>query len=262
MKKILLLASLTALVASSAFALTASDNASNYGVGWTDGSFGTGFAAWSLSNNDGGGSAPFAGNFIGDSTAGASDINTGTSQSFGLYANPGAAISIAIRSFSTALSVGDQFSFDLGVNYNDGNKGFNLRTAGDSIFNFNVGGGASVSSDNATIIPGAGLGYDYGGNDVMIEAMLEVISSSSINYQISRTSSLGYQGILFSGTVTGIVGSIDNSNSTILARMVEIRANLYFNNLKVVPEPHAYAVLGESVGLAFRYDTAPSIVRT
>ena len=66
--------------------------------------------------------------------------------------------SIAIRSFSTALSVGDQFSFDLGVNYNDGNKGFNLRTAGDSIFNFNVGSGASVSSDNATIIPGAGLG--------------------------------------------------------------------------------------------------------
>ena len=252
MKKILLLASLTALVASSAFALTASDNASNYGVGWTNGSnFGTGFAAWSLSNNDGGGSAPFAGNFIGDSTAGAGDINTGTSQSFGLYANPGAAVSIAIRSFSTALSVGDQFSFDLGVNYNDGNKGFNLRTAGDSIFNFNVGGGASVSSDNATIIPGAGLGYDYGGNDVMIEAVPEVISSSSINYQISRTSSLGYQGILFSGTVTGIVGSIDNFQFYNTGSNGGDQNNLYFNNLKVVPEPHAYAVLASLSALLF-----------
>jgi hypothetical protein len=252
MKKILLLTSLTALVASSAFALTASDNASNYGGGWTNGSnFGTGFAAWSLSNNDGGGSAPFAGNFIGDSTLGAGDINTGTSQSFGLYANPGAAESIAIRSFSTALSVGDQFSFDLGVNFNDGNKGFNLRTAGDSIFNFNVGGGASVSSDNATIDPGTGLGYDYGGNDVMIEAVLEVISLSSINYQISRTSSVGHQGILFSGTVTGIVGSIDNFQLYNTGTNGGDQNNLYFNNLLVVPEPDAYALLASLSALLF-----------
>ena len=44
MKNTTLAASLTALLASSAFALIATDNASNYGVGWTDGSnFGTGF---------------------------------------------------------------------------------------------------------------------------------------------------------------------------------------------------------------------------
>ena len=75
----------------------------------------------------------------------------------------------------------------------------------------------------------------------MIEAVLEVISSSSINYKISRTSSSGYQGILFSGTVTGIVGSIDNFQFYNTGSNGGDQNNLYFNNLKVVPEPHAYA---------------------
>jgi hypothetical protein len=250
MKKTLLIASMSVL-AGSAFALTAYDDASNYGGGWSTGdNFGSGFGLWSLSNNDDG-STVFGGNFIGDSTAGAGDINTGVNQSFGLYANPGAAESIAIRSFSTALSVGDQFSFDLGVNYNDGNKGFNLRTAGDSIFNFNVGGGASVSSDNATIVPGSAVAYDYGGNDVMIEAVLEVISASSINYQISRTSSDGFQGILFSGTVTGIVGSIDNFQLYNTGTAGGDQNNIYFNNLQVseVPEPGTYALIAGTLAL-------------
>jgi hypothetical protein len=108
-----------------------------------------------------------------------------------------------------------------------------------------------VSSDNATIDPGTGLGYDYGGNDVMIEAVLEVISLSSINYQISRTSSVGHQGILFSGTVTGIVGSIDNFQLYNTGTNGGDQNNLYFNNLLVVPEPDAYALLASLSALLF-----------
>jgi len=139
----------------------AADNASNYGT-WTDGSNqGTGFLNWSLNNNDGGGVSPFAGNFLGDSTLGAGNINSGGS-SFGLFANPSGAFSTAVRSFATALAISDEFTFQMAVNFNNGNKGFNLRTAGDSIFNFNVGAVSGVSSANATLNPGAGAGYDYG----------------------------------------------------------------------------------------------------
>ncbi|HAV12107.1 MAG TPA: hypothetical protein DCX06_01240 [Opitutae bacterium] len=254
MKKTLLFASFIALTSTGAFALTASDDASNYGSGWTDGSNGgSGFGLWSLNNNDGGGIAPFAGNFIGDSTAGAGDINTGASQSFGLYANPGAAFSTAIRSFSSALTTNDQFSFNFAVNFDNGNKGFNLRTAGDSIFNFNVGSGASVSSANATLNATLAT-YDYGGGDAMLEAVLTVISPSSINYLIRRVSGQGAQGDLFTGSVTGITGSIDNFELYVSGTDDgSAQNNLYFNNLdvSVVPEPSAYGLLAGLAALAF-----------
>lgn len=242
MKTYLFIASLSAL-ATSAFALTALDDASNYGGGWADGSTGgSGFGTWSLNNNNDG-SSVYAGSFIGDSTAGAGDINSGAAQSFGLYANPSAAYSTAIRSFSTALSVGDIFSFDFAVNYDDGDKGFNIRTAGDSIFNFNLGGGASVSSEHATIVPVTAVAYDYGGNDAMLEAVIEVISSNSINYQISRVSTDGIQGVLYSGSVTGIVNSIDNFEFYNANTTGGDQNNLYFNNLEVVPESSSTALI-------------------
>lgn len=234
------------LTATAMSAQAASDNASNY-TSWTDGSNeGSGFLSWSLNNNDGGGTAPFAGNFIGDSTAGAGNINTG-GEAFGLYANPSGAFSTAIRSFSTPLAVNDQFSFQIALNFDNGNKGFNLRSAGDSIFNFNVGGGASVSSANATLVSGPGAGYDYGGNDAVIDISILMTSSSSINYTVSRTSSQGFQGDLFTGSVTGIVGSVDNFEFYISDTDAggASQNNLYFNNLDVssVPEPSTFAVI-------------------
>lgn len=250
MKNIPLLALLLTASAHSSFALTASDNATNYGGGWTDGSnSGTGFAAWSLTNNDNS-TTQFAGNFIGDSTSGAGNINT-SGQSFGLYANPaGAAFSTAIRSFSSSLSTNDQFSFDFAVNFDNGNKGFNLRTAGDSIFNFNLGSGATVVSANATINPNVST-YDYGGGDAMLQAVFTVISPSSLTYEISRASSQGAQGVLFNGTVTGITGSIDNFEFYISSTESGDANNFYFNNLSVseVPEPSAYTLLFGAIAM-------------
>jgi hypothetical protein len=230
------------LAAGSLFAQSALDNASNY-ASWSDGSNGgSGFLPWSLDqNNDG--TTVFAGHFLGDSTAGAGNINTG-GQSFGMYANPGGSFATALRSFSSELSVNDQFSFQMGVNFDNGNKGFNLRMAGDSIFNFNVGSGGSVGSANATLNPGAGAGYDYSGNNAVIDVLLLVTSASSLEYEISRTSELGFQGVLFSGSVTGITAAMDNFEFYINnTDNGDAQNNLYFNNLTVVPEPGSFALL-------------------
>ena len=87
----------------------ASDDASNYNdaVGspnpWVTGSNGgSGFGAWDLSNNNNDSNTHFAGYFLGDSTAGTGDINTG-GQSFAIYANPNGAFATAVRTHSWAI---------------------------------------------------------------------------------------------------------------------------------------------------------------
>lgn len=236
-----------------AFALPAqaqivSDNAGNYNGTWTNGSNGgTGFLAWTINNNDGGGN--FAGTFIGDSTAGAGNINTG-GQSFGLYANPGLAFVNADRAFATSLAVGNIFSFQLALNFDNGNKGFNLYAGTQGqVFNFNVGSGASVgASGGATLNPGSGAGYNYGGNDSVLDVTI-TMSSSSFAYQIARTSSGGFQGTLFSGTVTGLTDNVTGFRFYVSGTdSGAAQNNLYVNSLEVIPEPTAFALLSAGLG--------------
>ena len=256
MKKILLttLAAVFLAFGSNALALIATDNASNYGGTWANGNnFGTGFNAWNISNNDGGGN--FAGSFIGSSTPGAGDINT-SGVSFGMYANPAAAFLNADRAFSSAMSIGDTFSFNLGVNFDNGNKGFNLYSGGiaaTQLFNFNVGGGAQVSAGaGLTLNAGSGAGYNYGGASAL-SLSLTYTDASTLTYSVSRTSPLGNQGILFSGTVTGAFAAPDAFRFYISGTDGggAPENNLYANNLSVVPEPSTFALLALSaVGLA------------
>lgn len=233
-----------------AAAQIATDNASNYGGSWINGSNGgSGFLAWSLSNNDNGATL-FAGNFLGDSTAGAGNINTG-GVSFGLYANPATAFVNADRAFTLALTTGNVFTFQLALNFDNGNKGFNLFAGSQGqVFNFNVGGGASVSaSSGATLNPGSGTGYNYGGNDAVINVTLGVTSSTQFSYNISRTSESGFQGTLFSGTVTGLTDALSGFRFYVSGTAAGIdQNNLYVNSLSVVPEPSTIALLG--LGLA------------
>ncbi|MDP3831851.1 MAG: hypothetical protein Q8Q47_11305, partial [Ignavibacteriaceae bacterium] len=235
MKKYLLGFCLFLVLSTNSFAQIAADNASNYGGSWTNGSNGgSGFLAWSLSNNDNG-SSIFAGNFLGDSEAGAGNINT-TGVSFSLYANPAAAFVNADRAFSASLTTGDVFTFKLALNYDNGNKGFSLFAgAQGEVFNFNVGSGGSVSSANATLNPGAGAGYNYGGNDAVIQVTLEVLSSSSFSYDISRTSSQGFQGTLFSGTVTDLTDALTGFRFYVSGTDGggAPQNNLYFNSLNI-----------------------------
>ena len=243
--------------ASTAFALTASDDASNYAT-WNDtDNQGTGFAAWSLNDNNGsveaGAVSVFAGNFLGDSTvnSGAGDINT-TGQSFGMYANQDVtstvnAFSTAIRSFDSTLNTNDQFTFQLALNYDNGNKGFNIRHNGDTVFGFDIGTGARINvGGNYTDSSNIAI-YEYGGTS-LIDVTILITSANSLNYQISRTSAEGTQGMLFSGSVAGIAAqTIEINNFEFYVSATDngdAQNNLYVNSLSVseVPEPSAYAL--------------------
>ena len=223
---------------SKGFALFSSDVASDYGSNWNTGdNNGYGFNAWDLSNSNNDGETVFAGCFIGDSTSGAANINTGTNQSFGLFANPAGAYITAARGFSSNLSANDQFDVKLALNFDNGNKGFNLRNGVTNVFGFNVSNGANINSvftNNAITAQ-----YDYGG-DALINAVVQITSSNSLSYEISRTSNLGIQGILYSGTITDINVSIDNVEFYVSGTDDgSAQNNLYFNSLQVteVPEP-------------------------
>lgn len=219
---------------------TADDAVYNGGSITTGLNGGSGFLDWAISTSGTGGT------FIGDSTAGAGDINT-AGESFGLFGNPSGANSVnANRGFSSALVVGETFSVDLGVNFDNGNKGVDIFGGSQgSVFNFNVGSGASVSIQNGAVLnAGAGAGYDYGGNDAVIDFSITIDSASAFTYNISRVSSSGTQGTLFSGQVTGLTDAVsgfglynagtDNGDA---------QNNLYFNNLQVVPEPSSLALI-------------------
>lgn len=235
---------LSLLLTAQSYALEASDDASAYGSSWSNGSnFGTGFGAWDLSDNNNDDTTIYAGSFIGDSTAGAGDINTGANQSFGLYANPSTAYMNATRSFSSSLVANDRFTAKLALNNNNGNKGLVLRSGTDEVVGFNVGNTTEINTDftnNAT----TAVTYDYGGDDAMIDVVIQVINATSLSYEISRTSSQGSQGVLFTGTVSGITAAIDNVKFYISGTDNGDQNNLYFNSLSVtnVPEP-AHSVL-------------------
>lgn len=78
-----------------------SDNASNYGGSWTNGSTqGSGFGAWTLS------SSGAAGHYIGGTGQG------GTS--FGIYSDGFGAFAYGERNLSSDLKKGETISFDLG----------------------------------------------------------------------------------------------------------------------------------------------------
>jgi hypothetical protein len=248
MKKFLLIPALALGLAVGAHAATvASDVASNpaYSGGWGNGTNGgSGFSVWTITNNDGDGN--FAGSFIGDSTVGAGNINTGGS-SFGLYANPGGAPYVnANRLLSTSLTSLDTFTFQLALNYNNGQKGFNLWANSTEVFYFTVSNATTVGS-SATLVAGPGAGYNYGGNDAVLNVTIGMTSATSFSYAINRTSSQGFQGDLFTGNVSGLTGGIDAFNFYVNGTDDGIpQNNLYINNLQVnsIPEPSALALLG------------------
>lgn len=113
-------------LAGSALGSVNMDSAANYSGGWTNGSNGGGgFGAWSLTADSGSG---WAGNGIWDSSAASLDMGS----AFGYVAKGSGSFIHLDRSFTTALTAGDSFRLDLGLNYDagtGGNKGLVLRTA-------------------------------------------------------------------------------------------------------------------------------------
>jgi hypothetical protein len=225
-------AAFLAAVSSASAAIVASDNASNYGGGWTSGSNGgTGFGAWSFTTSGGG----FKGAYIGDPAL--KGISGMSSSSFGLYANGGGGASItASRSFAAALGVGDSFSFQWGFNLDSdffGNKGFNLFVGSTEVINVNNGGNILVT------VNGSNTGFGFGTN-AMTWTFTQTTATSVTVTANDRDGTGSYSAVInVSGALSGF---------SLYASDLGPGGNRepFYNNFTInaVPTPGALALLG------------------
>lgn len=165
------------------------DDADNYGGGWGTTNLGNGFSDWTFDNSGGSG---FYGSFRGSFSA-ALDVS---GNSFALYANSDAsAFSGVATTMPKSLEEGDSFAVSVGVNFRDGNKGFDLRNSSNTtIINFNVG------SDEYNITGTSGLyGNAYDANTVITFTFTQ--NATDVSWTAVRSGGS-------SGTESGTIGSI------------------------------------------------------
>lgn len=174
------------------------DNSDNYGGTWNTTNQGTGFSDWTFDQATPNGG--FAGRFIG-SFSSALDVN---GNSFGMFANSGNdAVSGATISMPKTMEEGDSFTVSVGVNFRDGNKGFDLRDgSNNTIVNFNVGS----NQYNITGTPGL-FSNDYDANTVITFTFTQ--NANSVSWTADRTGGLfgsesGTINNINSGTITNI----------------------------------------------------------
>ena len=135
------------------------DTAANYSGGWTNGANGGGgFGAWSITVNSGAG---WAGNGIWASSN--AFLNLGAA--FGYVAKGEGAYITLDRAFTAALSAGDTFKLDLGLNFDSGsggNKGFVLRTADNrEIITVNQAGSQTITVNGVAALTNYGVNTMY-----------------------------------------------------------------------------------------------------
>jgi hypothetical protein len=241
MKKLLTAAVASIALSSGALALEASDNAGNaaYSDGWVAGdNGGTGFGTWTFNNTGSGGV------FIGNPSA--AGISGMSATSFGFFANPvGTGNAEVARTFSSALSIGDTFSFQWGLNWDSdsatSNRGFSLLTGGTELINFNMNNSSTITvNGNPMFTQFGSAGFDIN---------MTYVSSGSI--RVFGTGRNGSES--FDQTLSVAAGAPDNFkfyyNAANLGPNPEGGPNqsdyrqMYVNNLEVVPEPSTYALL-------------------
>lgn len=229
-------------------------NPANNTNGWITGdngaASGAAFQAWQLSTPGNDGTAGF---YIGDSRglagSNGADINVGN-ESFGMYGQGANKAAEAVRLFSAALSVGQTFSIDLGVNHRNGFKGIDLRDGSSAtIFNFNV---SSLAGNDDYFVQFAATNNGSIGNSYS--------DNTAFRLSFTQTSlSGGTWSIVRSGGVT------DSDTGTYLGVAAAFKLyvgntgsgsqnDLVANNLSIVPEPASatIAVLGGMVLLTRR----------
>ena len=235
MKKSIFIQSLVALsfalLSCNATAATlGTDNGGNYGSTWISSSnFGTGFGNWDL-RTTGTDANNFAGHFI-------------SSGQFGMYANGSTSSRTsqanAQRLFDGgALTAGQSFLIELGVDFRNGFKGIDLFSgASQTVWNFNVGGdtyspgGAALS---ITVAP-------YVANSVF-SIRANQLTSSTFEVLVSRGGSNLYTSTAIDGAVNGFKLYIGETTGGGDAN------NLLANNLQIIPEPSTPLLMG--LGLA------------
>lgn len=222
-------------------AIVASDNGSNYGSGWTNGSNGGfGFGAWSFATQGGGYKGAYVGN---PSNIGVTGMG---SSALALYANGGGNAGIfALRSFNNALGVGDSFSLDWGINWDSGTgqKSIILFTgSGFSTYALQVSnqGSASISVLAATSGLVSDIGFGYGTN-AMTWTFTQTTATSVTVTANDRDGSGSYsQTFAVNGVLSGFglfAGAFSDGNGN---------REPYYNNFTInaVPAPGAAALVG------------------
>lgn len=211
------------------------DQASNYGGNWQDNSNqGFGFGAWSITTDGN------AGNFIAGSNPG--DISGLGDASFGLFANATNDDFVnADRTFSSALQVGDTFSFLWGVNFDSdrdgGNKGFNLYTGGTTgtqLININQGNSQTITIEGDTMFS------NYGTTAMPISMTLE----SSTSLRVSATGRDGIETFNQTYTISGAPDAFRFYASGLNAGDFTDQRQPYFDNLSIIPEPSSMLMMG------------------
>ncbi len=233
----------------------AADNAGNYSSWPQAPNNGTGFGSWSYNNTTPNGG--FSGQFLG----GSPNINSGSGNAFGFYANNGAsAMSSAILPFSGgSLTSGQTFSVQMqngNVTDNGGRVGFSLQNSSAvDLFQFYFNGGANdyfINVSGTQVDTGAG--FSSGPLTVLFTQGAGNAWSFSLfqgNTLAAALDSVGTGDLLSNNNISRVdLYSLNGGSS----RTLGDNANLYFNNLTIttVPEPTSIA-LAATGGLALLY---------
>jgi hypothetical protein len=231
MKKFLTVIAMSVGSVSVALALQASDNAAN--AVYSGGTFvglngGTGFSAWTGSTTGGGGRY-----------MGASGLSASTT--FALFSTA-SGFSEATRPFSTAMAVGDTFSFAFGytgVADPGGEIGINLFSGANFRLNLKFVGGSTawVLNDGGNNFS---TGISWGGGNPGTTLLYSFTRGTGNGYSISLSQGLQtYIGNNF----TGSLGTMDIDRVQFYTQNQGNNENIGINNLSVVPEPSTYALL-------------------
>jgi len=229
-------------VATIGHAQLASDNASNYSGGWTNGSNGgTGFSAWNLLT------VGNAGFFTGDSTQNSRESINTAGVAFGMFANQaeGARGAFATRAFDhnidSELKIGETFSFDISFSWTGGRRGIDLWAAADGTgFLANL---EHSGNDALTLFPVGGNRETLVGNIFNTATTIEItwLGGGSDNLSIRAV------GGAFDETEIITVDSAPQAFTFLFENGPTADAGNYepyFNNLQVIPEPGTMAMLG------------------
>jgi len=252
--KTLVIALAVGLCASGAFAAaTASDTAANYSGGWsasTTPNLGSGFGAWSVSDNNA--NPPYAGTYLDLASYSNPDTVLSGGYAWGLYAN-GAnnAFMTLSRAFNTgggSASLVDQtFSFAFGSSSSsDFPNSYQSVVMGiGSAFSLSyIGGGA----DNMTLSVDGGTANPITVNAAQMAAGINValtvtgpVSSPTEGYSLVISPFAGGSALYSS---TGTFDSSTYDTSSFSVTITDPANNQYLNNLSIVPEPSSMVMLG------------------
>jgi hypothetical protein len=221
-----------------------SDEASNYGVVWTNGSNqGTGFNPWVISTQ------PNTGVFLGNPASdGMGTTGIGTN-AFALFATDGSNYVSTSRTFTTPLSVGEVFSFYWVINFdaNGGNKGFDLKAGGVAIFNANNNNTSTITSN--LLAPYNVVDGGYGTTPMLVT----LTRDSSTQYTITITSRSG--GPTYSAPINSSL-AVDELSFYCGAQSDGLgQRNLFFNKLQITQNVSLNKVSVDELKIALNVST-------